>query len=204
MRLYELQSSSIDRQLKQTANNIKRAGPGGPQPEQPDQGQEMPGSGPMTNPDDPLGQFQDQPDDPMMSGPSGDEQEEERVKKVDSYVIAAVRGQPYLKKNWNHRDGSPTHPMSIMGMTLDELYNSRNTVRYELQKTTTSDKVGLYANEYVEYLNDMLAFIDSVIDAKKQGTEKNPKKGETRKAKFRTQDPSKNAKSREVKVKRQK
>jgi len=142
-----------------------------------------------------------EPELPPMAGPGEDIEDEELMKKVDSQVIAAVKGHDYASK-WDHPERSGIHPFKILGLSMDELHELRTSGRAKAQAETLGGELGSYDNDELKFWQDLISYTDKVIAAKKNGTEKHKRAKEGKTATFDTQEPSKNNKAKEYKVKK--
>ena len=183
MHLFEIEAGQIDRELERVAGDIGKSG------------SRDDGRPPMQG-----AQQENVPDDGPLTDTTAGEMEKDRVEKIDSFVFSSIKSSPYVT-SWRHREGTPTHPMSLASLNMDDLMQSRNVIKSQIQLRTLSDKFGTYADDYLKYLQDMVSFVEEVINLKKAGMKKNPSASDQKRASFKKQEPSKNAKPKEVKVK---
>lgn len=183
MYLYELQASSIDKELENTAQQIGQGGARGPQKS----------SGPMTDPDDPLGgQEQNEPDPGMMSEPGTEDLDVADAKKIDSYVVAKVKNHSYVT-DYRHRGNSKIEPFKIIQLELDELNQLRQLVRNKISMSMFKDQFGMYADPTMKFFQDLISFVEDVIETKKMVVKNKPdrKSPDVKKASFKKQDEPK-------------
>jgi hypothetical protein len=163
MRLFELgPQNPIDKELARTAKGAADNGSLDPndQQEQPDGDM----GGPMGGPGDP-GMDQNQPDDPM--GGMQEPEPQAPTKPVDSALMAQVRGHDYIQ-DFDHTDpASPSNPVVIMGLDMDELSQLRNRARVMLDQIAVSDDIGKYSQHKTRAAQSLLAFVDIVMAYKK-------------------------------------
>lgn len=181
MRLYELQASSIDNDLRNTAKDITQGDTG---------------SGPMQNNQ---GQQQNVPDDFGMGDEDGDEIDVEKTKQVDNYIVSSTKNMDYVTK-YNHKENSKIHPFKLAQMPLDELNQVRGLVKNKISINTFSDNFGLYDDPSMKFYQDMISFVEKLTDLKKLAVKQNKeRRGEGPKTKVQKQDGPKNDKPRQVK-----
>lgn len=211
MRLYEIKAASfskfleastsdIERDLEQTAGQIKNAsafGQGDTTAAGPEAGdnlgagdfgqgpEPMAGQSPLQQADNEL-----EPDLPPGAEQTDDEIEELLQKKVDSILIAKTRGHPYIK-NYRHEEGSKIHPYKILGMPLDELNQLRTKSRNKLNLETYDGDIGVYDNPDLKFFQDLVSFLDTVIESKKSSTKEYKDKKDGKTAKFDKREASK-------------
>lgn len=184
MKLYELRNN-IDDQLNNTAAAIGKTRPGqmngiGPQMGGSDAlggPQGAPGGmqpDPMGNPMGGEQMDPNQPDLPMGAGPTDADMDAERIAKIDASTIAAVSGMPYVT-DYVHRDEkSPTHPLQIASASMEDLMSIRNVARAEMLNRSISNQFGLFDRPDTKFYQDLLSYVERVIDMKKQETKNNP------------------------------
>ena len=129
-----------------------------------------------------MDQAQNVPDSMPPSPLGGDDTDVEDVKKVDSFVVASTKTLPYVT-DYRHSDTSKINPFKIAQMDLDELYQLRNLVRNTINQNTFSNQFGAYSDPGMRFYQDMLTYVEKVIEAKRVGT-KNAKRTEAKPAKF--------------------
>lgn len=187
MYLYELQASTIDKELEDTARTIGKGG----QPSDPNAPQGAPeaSTGPMTDPNDPLGgEEPNMPDPGMLDDPSADEIEIAKTKKIDSYVVASIKGHPYIS-DYRHRSNSKISPDKIIQMDMDQLVQLRNLVRNKISLNSINDQFGLYDDPGMKFYQDMISFVEKIIDGKKLATKNLPNKSSSgKKVSFKNAD----------------
>lgn len=157
MKLFELQNNDIDKELANIAGDVS---------------------------DPSSGAVQNEPDMPGGADEIGAEAEKaEKLKDVDSALIAKVQEMPYTK--WNFRHIPNAAPMKIVQMSLDELAQSRNVFRNRMAELMFADRPGLYSDPDMRFVQDGIAFIDAVTDFKKHA-ERKGKEGSGDTVKFDT------------------
>lgn len=146
MKIYELASGSIgpeiDKQLQGIGDGInqKNAQPDG---------------------------FQ-QPDPNMPPGMDEEpDTEEEQPKKVDPYLVAAVKGMPYVN-DYKFDDDSKIAPYNLLQRSFGELMKVRGLVRAKINMKTMNDQFGLYDDPVMKFYQDMMAFIEKSMMIKKK------------------------------------
>jgi len=139
-------------------------------------------------------------DDPMSTEPTDDEQDEMLMQKVDSILLTAVKGHGY-SKNYRHPDGSKIHPYKILGMQMDELNQLRTMARNKANIETFDGELGAYDNPDITFFQDLVSFVDKVIEVKKSSTREHTDKKQGKTAKF---DKQADAKAKPGKVKKPK
>jgi len=205
MKLYEIKAASfaklleqgttdIEKDLAQTAGQIKRASAFG-------KGDETAaGSGAGDNlgagdfgqfPDpekgkSPLQQDEDDPlspDVPPGAEQTDDEQEELLMQKVDSILMSKTNNHPYTK-GYQHQENSKIHPYKILGMSIDELNQLRTMSRNKANLETFNGELGVYDNPDMKFFQDLVSFVDKVIEIKKDSTKeyKDNRDGKTAKS----------------------
>lgn len=133
----------------------------------------------------PEGEEQDllQPDLAPGEAPTDDELDELMMKSVDSAVISAVKGMPYTD-SYRHEETSKIHPYRIMQMTADELNQLRTMARNKLNMETFSGRLGVYDSPDVKFFQDLVSFVDKVIETKKKVTKGHNDKKQGKTANF--------------------
>lgn len=201
MKLYELQDTSIDDELKKTASSIpsKTDSPPGLNPdgmEGEDSMQEQPGLAgepPMGAGADmgmggggaPMGGGMgmggptNQPEAPMQE-PEDEEQEKLATKKVDDALYSQVKDLPFAT-DYDH-EKTKVGPYEILQMDNSDLAETRNIVRNKINRLTYVDRYGTYDDPNMRYLEDMLNYVEKVIQTKNQISKKSrmgiePEKG---------------------------
>lgn len=195
-KLLEQTTADIDRDLTQTASQIKNAQTMGG-------GADLGGAASMGDPTfgaapDPMAgesplQAQDpgiDPDDPLGGGATDEEQDELLMQKVDQILISATKGHPY-SRGYQHQDSSKIHPYKILGMNMDELNQLRTMARNKANIETFNGELGVYDNPDIKFFQDLVSFVDKVIEVKKSSTKEysDTKHGKT--AKHETRGNSK-------------
>ena len=133
--------------------------------------------------------------DPSMEQPEEEDPEEQELndrleKKVDDAVRSAVKGHGYIT-DYRHQESSKIHPFALMTLETNELMNVRRIVRNKMGMETMDDRIGTYDDPQVQFYQDMLSFLDKIIDIKKRNaSDEKAKDSKTPKAK--TMEPSKN------------
>lgn len=208
--LKELQSSTINKDLETTANNIgaaKSARTGDDTTGAQMAGDPMMGDPMMSAPgmgapgmDAGMPQAAGQPGlepDPSMMGDDGLGGEEElETKQVDDVVLSQVDGMKF----WNYdHGGSVTSPEKILQMDMDQLTQLHGSVRNAAQMYRIGSGYGHYSDPTSEWYNDFLEFVDKVLDLKKRSDQPVKKKRQGKTAKWEQKKPSKNAKPKSFK-----
>ena len=123
MKLFELQSGAIEKELKKKANSIDDAGIGDdvpPEEESKDGGEDF------TDLDSPMGGGQqdmnmmNQPDIPTDAEETEEELDQAMLKKVDSALMTATKKLSYAN-DYTHDEKSKIHPFRILQMEMGEL-----------------------------------------------------------------------------------
>ncbi len=141
-------------------------------------------------------------DDQLGTEPTDDEQDEMLMQKVDSILLAAVKGHGYAK-SYRHPDNSKIHPYKILGMQMDELNQLRTMARNKANMETFDGELGAYDNPDITFFQDLVSFVDKVIDVKKSSTREHTDKKQGKTAKFDQQEEPK-TKAGKAKVKKPK
>jgi hypothetical protein len=169
-------NNPIDRELAKTSNDIEKDG-------SLDQNDiDAQGDPSMA----PLGDPQNAPDAPMAG--AGAIEEPEPVKPVDPALLGKVQNHDYVSR-YDHNEGDPSHPNTIMAMDMSELSTIRNEMRVKLDRIGIEDKVGSYANPENKAAQDILSFIDTIMGYKKAAVKQSPRQ-KSSKAKFNKQKPA--------------
>ncbi len=122
-------------------------------------------------------------DDPLGAEPTDDEQDEMLMQKVDSILLTAVKGHGYAK-NYRHSDNSKIHPYKILSMQIDELNQLRTMARNKANIETFDGELGAYDNPDITFFQDLVSYVDQVIDVKKSSTREHTDKKQGKTAKF--------------------
>lgn len=181
MKLYELETGAIEKELANTANDIEKdnmpkpgLNPSGknPNPEQQSRNdfQEL-----TNDPEIPTDNIPGEADD--LSLPP---------KNIDPAMVALVQDKPYVT-NYNHKDSSPLRPFNILQQDLSKLHELRTMVRNKISEITLSDKIGTWDNPDITFFRDLINFIEDLIDIKKKkpdnsGPENVPKPSKQKKS----------------------
>lgn len=191
MFLYEIQASAIDKELDKVAGSIKNPDPNTTSlkaadiaTEQP-QGMEEPG---LPGIEQQAGM--NMPDVPVTGASTMDEPlEVGKVKRVDPYVVSAVKGTSYVS-DYRHREESKIHPFKIIQLPVEELSQLRNLVRNRISMSGFEDQYGLYDRPDMKFYQDLISFVEKVYDLKKTETKEKRKKAQ-KPAGFQTREESK-------------
>lgn len=197
-RLFE---QDIDQQLQDTASKIQQASVM-------DTGEQNAGMGPadfgqVPTPADIGGQSPlqqtNQPEMPPGAGVPGDDvQDELFTKKVDSAVLAAIKGHDYTSE-WDLDEKHPLHPYRILTMPMDELQQLRTAGRNKASQKTLGGELGTYDDDELKFWQDLVSFVDKVIETKKSTEKEYTEQKQGKTAKFKQMKPSKNIKAGEYK-----
>ena len=186
-KLNELASADIDRELEKTAGEVSNAsalaqgdetaagvgagdnlgaGDFGAAPN-PDAGQSPLQMG---EPGDELAS-----DDPLGSTETDEEEDEMLMQKVDSILVSAAKGHPYAR-SYNHDDGSEIHPYKILSLQLDELQSLRTMARNKANIESFNGDLGAMDNPDIKFFQDLVSFVDKIIEVKKSATKEHTDK----------------------------
>ncbi len=195
MKLYELDSTGIERELEKSADGITQTTDANAGAD--------PRAAPMTDPNTGLQTTENEPDPGLGGLPTDIEDEEEETKKISDALISAVGGMSYVDE-YDHDSNSKISPEKIMQMDLDELYNLRNIVTNKIHMISLNDKVGMYDDPGVKWYQDLRDFTDRVLSTRKKSRspKKDTRQGKT--AKFDKRRESKHNKMKKFKAKKQK
>ncbi len=199
MKLYELDSTGIERELEKTADGISQppAGNAGADPGT------NPQAAPMTDPNTGLQTTANEPDAGLGGLPTDIEDEAEETKKISDMLISAVNGMPYVDE-YQHDSKSKISPEKIMLMDFDELYNLRNIVTNKIHMISLNDKVGMYNDPGVAWYQNLRDFVDKVLSTKKKAKRPAKSKHEGKTAKFDKRKESKNSEPKKFKPRKPK
>ena len=200
-RLDELASADIDRELEQTAAEIGKTNSlaGGDETAAGIGAGDNLGAGEFgAAPDPALGQSPLQgddtgelaADDPLASGATDDAEDEMLMAKVDEILIAAAKGHPYAS-GYKHQEKSKIHPYKILGMSIDELQSLRTMARNKFNLESFNGEVGAADNPDIKFFQDLVSFVDKVLEVKKSSTKEHKDKKEGKTAKFSKRDEPK-------------
>ena len=168
MKLFELQSGAIEKELKKKANSIDDAGIGDdvPPEEEPKDGGED-----FTDLDSPMGGGQqdmnmmNQPDIPTDAEETEEELDQAMLKKVDSALMTATKKLSYAN-DYTHDEKSKIHPFRILQMEMGELENLRNIARNKMNMITLDGNFGAYSDPGMNFYRDLINYVENVIDSK--------------------------------------
>lgn len=199
MRLFELQAGQIDKELDDVAKKTgDKALPGdktvddlnpeaGDQEQNPndpmmggmggDMGMGGLGGGGMGG--DPMGPPGDNPVENPDQEAAQQEWDETLKKKIDQFLITSMQAHPYAR-NWRHKDGSKTNPLSILSMDNSDLTTLRNIARNKIAMMTMQDQLGTYDDPQMKYLTELYSFVEKVIQLKNQKAAENKPTSEKR------------------------
>ncbi len=192
MKLYELDSAGIERELEKTADGIGQTTAG-------NQGAD-PQAAPMTDPNTGLQSTANEPDAGLGAMPMDAEDEMEDTKEISDILVSAVGGMAYVDE-YDHDSKSKISPEKIMQMDFDELYNLRNIVTNKIHMISLNDKVGMYDDPGVKWYQDLRDFTDRVLSTKKKSKPSRKNKAQGKTATYDEREQSKNAKSKKFKAK---
>jgi hypothetical protein len=143
MRIYEIQAGKlgpeIDQQLQGVGNGINQQNNQPQQPETP----------------------------PAQPDMKQDDSEEEQPKKVDPYLVAAIKGMPYVNE-YDFDESNKIAPYNLLQRSYGELIKIRNLIRAKINMKTMSDQYGLYDDPSMKFFQDMISFIEQVMTIKKK------------------------------------
>lgn len=201
-KLNELAAADIDQQLEKTSSDIAKSSQlaGGDETAAGVGAGDNLGAGSFSGAPDPaagesplqaIGDETDPlaADDPMGSESTEDEEDEMLMQKVDEILIAAAKGHKYTK-GYNHQDKSKIHPYKILGMQMDELQSLRTMARNKFNLESFNGEVGAADNPDIQFFQDLVSFVDKVLDVKKSSTKERRDGKEGKTAKFdKKKDP---------------
>ncbi len=192
MKLYELDSTGIERELEKTADGIGQTNDGiaGADPQ----------AAPMTDPNTGLQSTANEPEAGLDAMPTDAEDEMEDTKEISDILVSAVGGMAYVDE-YDHPTTSKITPEKIMQMDFDELYNLRNIVTNKIHMISLNDKVGMYDDPGVKWYQDLRDFTDRVLSTKKKAKSPKKKKNQGKTATYDERKESKNNKSKKFKAK---
>ena len=179
-RLDELAAADIDRDLEKTAGEIGKASSlaqgdetvagmgagdnlgvgefgGAPDP--------AAGESPLQAGDDP----ELAADDPLGAGGTDEEEDEMLMQKVDQVLVSAAKGHKY-SRGYNHEDKSKIHPYKILSMQMDELQSLRTMARNKFNIESFNGDVGAADNPDIQFFQDLISYVDKIIEVKKSAT----------------------------------
>ena len=197
-------SANIDDDLDKVASDIGKAGsePGEPAAD-PMAGNPAAAPDPMAG-ESPLQAADDavEPDPEMGTEMSDEEQDEMLMQKVDAALVDVAKGHPYVK-SYKHPDNSKIHPYKILTMQMDELQQLRTMARNKANMEGFNDEPGVYTNPDIKFFQDLVSFVDHVIETMKSVTKPANDKKQGKNAKFdQKADPkTKPGKAKQPKVK---
>jgi hypothetical protein len=110
-----------------------------------------------------------QPDLPQGAQTEPPEMDPNNMKPIDDALIGKIKNLPY-NTNWQHDDDSKLSPINIAKMNIADLNSLRNKVRLKMQLTDIKNQPGMQTYQIISYCNDLIRFIDTVIDFKKSNT----------------------------------
>lgn len=178
MKLFELDPNNpVDQELARTAGKATKAG--------------------SLDPNDFGGdeEFQNEPEQPMMSGmddmnPEGEQEDEgpgvDPNKPLDTELLGRLQNHAYVT-NYDHSDSkSRSNPVVISQMDPTELRQLRTRIRGIVAQNNMNDRIGMYDNPEIQAAQDMLSFVDQVL-ARKEAVVKNREKAAGEKPKVRQQ-----------------
>lgn len=144
MKIYELASGSIgpevDKQLQAVGDSVRQ------QNNQP--------QAPMQAAADPMGGMDDA-------------EQDDTPKKVDPYLVAAVKGMPYVN-DYQFDDEDKIAPYNLLQRSYDELMKVRNLVRAKINMKTMNDQFGLYDDPTMKFYQDLISFVEKTMGIKKK------------------------------------
>jgi len=202
MKLFELQAGQIDNELEDiakkagsktdgdtTVDDLKPgAGSSAEDPNDPmgadpmmggDMGMGMGGGmggGPMGGPE---GGPQDNPVENPDQEANQQEWDETLKKNNDQYLITSMQAHPY-SRDWQHKAGSKTNPMSILAMGNSDLSQLRNLSRNMIANLTMKDQLGTYDDPEMKYLTQLYSFVEKTIQLKNEKAAEAKPKSERR------------------------
>lgn len=91
------------------------------------------------------------------------------MKPLDDALIGQIKSLPYVTKN-NFDPKSKLAPLKIAAMKIQELSSLKDMVRYKMQMATMSANPGLDDDDTMEYYNDLLRFVNTIMSFKKSNT----------------------------------
>jgi len=83
--------------------------------------------------------------------------------------MSEIKSLPYTKK-YDFDDNSPLNPITIAGMKVEDLKYLQAKVRYKMQLLTMKDQVGMEDDKHMEFCNDLMRFVNTVMHFKKSNT----------------------------------
>lgn len=123
-----------------------------------------------------INQTNNQPQAPMQAPPQADlkSEEDSDPKKVDSYLLAAVKSMPYVTE-YDFNEDNNIAPYNLLQRDIGDLSKIRNLIRAKMSIKTMSDQVGLYDSPDMTFFVNMLNFIERVIELKKKMDQGSPR-----------------------------
>ena len=196
-RLLELAGADIDRELEKTASEIGAASQLGGGDETGLAGDPM-GAGAEFGaaPDPAAGESPLQAgdegedalaaDDPLGSGMTDEEEDEMLMAKVDEILVSAAKSHKYTR-GYSHPDNSAIHPYRILSMSMDELSSLRTMARNKFNLESFDGEVGAADNPDIQFFQDLVSFVDKIMEVKKSSTKEHRDKKDGKTASFDTQ-----------------
>jgi hypothetical protein len=108
---------------------------------------------------DPFGGQEQQPE----------ELDQQNVKPIDSALLGQIKNLPFSTR-YEFKENSPLNPLNIAAMSLADLGNLSNMVRFKMQNKTMQDRIGLEDDIDMQFYTDLLKFINTVNKFKKTNT----------------------------------
>jgi hypothetical protein len=173
MRIYELLSQSFQQQLDQLDNQQPPGNNPDPSAEQEDDSQgKFDANKVQDNLQDVAAQASDQNAQPEPVGGTSDQQpslDHSNVKPIDSALLGQIKNLPFATK-YQFDDNAPLNPLNIAAMSLADLMNLKNMVRFKIQQRSMQDRVGQDDDIDMQFYSDLLKFINTVNKFKKSNT----------------------------------
>jgi hypothetical protein len=110
-----------------------------------------------------------QPDLPMGAQAQPPELDPSNMKPLDDALIAQIKSMPYVTNN-KFDSKSKLAPLKIAAMKIQELSSLKDMVRYKMQMATMSANPGLDDDDTMEYYNNLLRFVNTILAFKKSNT----------------------------------
>lgn len=112
---------------------------------------------------------QAQPDPQSSSQVQPPELDDKNTKPIDSSLLSQIKSLPYTKK-YNFDDNSPLNPMQLAAKSVEDLTYDQAKVHYKMQLLTMQGQVGMDDNKTMEFCNDLMRMINTILHFKKTST----------------------------------
>ena len=101
--------------------------------------------------------------------PTPPELDTKNTKPIDSALMSQIKTLPYAKK-YNFKDGDQLNPIKIAAMEIQDLKDLQSKNRLKMQMMTMKDQVGLDDDKDMNFCNDLLRMVNTVMHFKKTNT----------------------------------